>query len=66
MAKKAPAGASSAGIKVRVLTAGTYGGQKAEVNDVLELSEEDVARHVAESVVDPHPDAVAYAESLKG
>lgn len=66
MAKKS-AGASGAGlVEVRVLTAGVYAGQAAAADDVIELSDADVARYVAEHVVDPHPEAVQYAKSLKG
>lgn len=55
MAKKE----APATVKARVLVDGLYG----KVDDVVELSSEEAA---ASSEVDAHPDAVAYAESLKG
>jgi hypothetical protein len=63
MAKKEaqPEGAQ----KVRVLVAGEYAGKPAKVDDVIELSADDVREHSAQSAVDADPAAVAYAESLK-
>ncbi len=60
MAKK-----EESAVKVRVLVDGEYGGQRARANDVIELSAQDAKDHAAQFSVDPHPDAVAYAESLK-
>lgn len=48
--------------KVRVLVNSNYGW----VDDVVELTPEQLAEAVSTGQVDPHPDAVAYAESLKG
>lgn len=45
-------------VKVRILVDCTYG----KVNDVVEITQ---AEAEASSDVDAHPDAVAYAESLK-
>ena len=47
--------------KVRVLVEGNYG----KPDDVIELEGEALAVAVASGQVDPHPDAVAYAEGLK-
>lgn len=44
-------------VKARVLADGAYG----KVNDVVEVSAEQAA---ASTDLDPHPDAVAYAEKL--
>lgn len=49
------------GVKARVLVTGTYGA----ADDVIELAADDVAAAEASGQVDTHPDAVAYAESLK-
>lgn len=46
-------------VKARVLVDGNYG----KVNDVVEV---DSAEAKDNSNLDAHPDAVAYAESLKG
>lgn len=46
-------------VKARVLVDGSYG----KVNDVVEV---DAAEAKDNSDLDTHPDAVAYAESLKG
>jgi hypothetical protein len=46
--------------KARVLVDCRFG----KVNDVVEITAEEAAE--AAGQVDPHPDAVAYAESLKG
>mgnify|MGYP003599754811 CR=1 FL=1 len=47
--------------KVRVLVEGYYG----KPDDVIELEGEELAQALASGQVDPHPDAVAYAEGLK-
>ena len=47
--------------KVRVLVEGHYG----KPDDVIELEGEALAQALASGQVDPHPDAVAYAEGLK-
>ena len=47
--------------KVRVLVEGHYG----KPDDVIELEGEALAVAVASGQVDTHPDAVAYAESIK-
>ena len=47
--------------KVRVLVAGAFG----QPDDVIELEGEALAVAVASGQVDAHPEAVAYAESLK-
>ena len=46
---------------MRVLVEGHYG----KPDDVIELEGEALAVAVASGQVDPHPDAVAYAEGLK-
>jgi hypothetical protein len=51
--------------KVRVLVAGEYGGKRANANDVIELTADELRDHSALKSVDADPDAVAYAESLK-
>lgn len=45
-------------VKARVLCDGVYG----KVDEVVEVTAEEAA---ASSDIDAHPDAVAYAESLK-
>ena len=57
MATKKQTGAT----KVRVLVEGHYG----KPDDVIELEGEALAVAVASGQVDTHPDAVAYAESIK-
>ena len=52
---------ATAATKVRVLVEGNYG----KPNDVIELEGEELAQALASGQVDPHPDAVAYAEGLK-
>ena len=52
---------ATAATKVRVLVEGHYG----KPDDVIELEGEALAVAVASGQVDPHPDAVAYAEGLK-
>ena len=47
--------------KARVLVAGHYG----QPDDVIELDGEALAQALASGQVDAHPEAVAYAESLK-
>lgn len=61
MAKKTePKSATQAGmVKVRVLAAGALG----QINDVIEIDAALVEALAGD--VDAHPDAVAYAESLK-
>ncbi len=48
--------------KVRVLVEGHYG----KPDDVIELEGEALAVAVASGQVDAEPEAVAYAESIKG
>ena len=57
MATKKP----QASVKARVLMDGAYG----RVDDVIEISAAEVQQAEASGQVDTHPDAVAYAESLK-
>ena len=57
MATKKQTGAT----KVRVLVAGAFG----QPDDVVELDGEALAQALASGQVDAHPEAVAYAESLK-
>ena len=52
---------ATAATKVRVLVEGNYG----KPDDVIELEGEALAQALASGQVDPHPDAVAYAEGLK-
>ena len=52
---------AAAATKVRVLVEGHYG----KPDDVIELEGEALAQALASGQVDPHPDAVAYAEGLK-
>jgi ABC-type nitrate/sulfonate/bicarbonate transport system substrate-binding protein len=47
--------------KVRVLVAGAFG----QPDDVVELDGEALAQALASGQVDAHPEAVAYAESLR-
>ena len=47
--------------KVRVLVAGAFG----QPDDVIDLDGEALAQAIASGQVDAHPEAVAYAESLK-
>ena len=47
--------------KVRVLVEGHYG----KPDGVIELDGDELAQALASGQVDPHPDAVAYAEGLK-
>ena len=47
--------------KVRVLVAGAFG----QPDDVVELDGEALAQAIASGQVDAHPEAVAYAESLR-
>jgi hypothetical protein len=46
--------------KARVLVTGSFG----TADDVVSLPAEDIAQGAASGQIDPHPDAVAYAESL--
>jgi len=48
-------------IKARVLVTGVFG----NADDVVELHPDALALGVAAGHIDPHPDAVAYAASLK-
>ena len=57
----APEHLAAAATKVRVLVEGNYG----KPDDVIELEGEELAQALASGQVDPHPDAVAYAEGLK-
>ena len=57
MATKKQTGAT----KVRVLVAGAFG----QPDDVVELDGEALAQALASGQVDAHPEAVAYAESLR-
>ena len=49
------------GTKVRVLVECIYG----KANDIAELTEAEIKSAKESGIVDDHPDAVAYAESLK-
>jgi hypothetical protein len=57
MAKKQAAAAAAGMVRARVLIDGHYG----KVNDVVEVPEAEAA---GSGDLDPHPDAVAYAESI--
>lgn len=57
MATKKP----QASVKARVLMDGLYG----RVDDVVEIPAAELQQAEASGQVDTHPDAVAYAESLK-
>lgn len=48
-------------IKARVLMDGLYG----KVDDVIEIPASELQQAEASGQIDTHPDAVAYAESLK-
>jgi hypothetical protein len=61
MAKK-PAEQADGTVKARVIVAGTFG----KMNDVVTLDKATAEAAQALGDVDAHPDAVAYAESLKG
>ena len=52
---------ATAATKLRVLVDGAFG----KADDVVELEGEALAQALASGQVDPHPDAVAYAEGLK-
>ena len=52
---------AAAATKVRVLVEGHYG----KPDDVIELDGEALAQAIASGQVDAHPEAVAYAESLR-
>ena len=49
-------------IKARVLATGVFG----NVDTVVKLPPDALAHGVAAGQLDPHPDAVAYAESMSG
>jgi len=49
-------------IKARVLVAGSFGAP----DDVVSLAPDALAAGVSAGQLDPHPDAVAYAESMSG
>lgn len=59
MAKKPETALKSGVVKARVIAACALG----KINDVVEIDEAQVAALAGD--VDTHPDAVAYAESLK-
>ena len=62
MAKtKTETDAAPSGVKVRVLTRCSWGGP----DDVVTLTVGEAEQAVAAGEVDAHPDAVAYAESLR-
>jgi hypothetical protein len=62
MAKKPAEQAADGTVKARVIVAGTFG----KMNDVVTLDKAAAEAAQALGDVDAHPDAVAYAESLKG
>lgn len=63
MAKKQPAEQADDGtVKARVIVAGLFG----QMNDVVVLDKAAAEAAQASGDIDAHPDAVAYAESLKG
>lgn len=49
-------------VKVRLLSDSIYG----KADDVVLLADNELAQAVAQGLADAHPDAVAYAEKLKG
>lgn len=48
-------------VEARVLVDGAYG----KINDVVEIPAESIDSAVAAGEIDTHPDAVAYAKTLK-
>jgi hypothetical protein len=65
MAKKKAAQAAAEGqVKARVLAACVIDGAALNADDVAVASKEEIERNAALGNVDPHEDAVAYAESL--
>ena len=60
-AKAQAAAASGASVKVRVLVRCGLGA----ANDVVSLTAAEAEQAAASGEVDPHPDAVAYAEGLQ-
>lgn len=66
MAKKKESAAPAAGDRARVLVRFWDGDQWREPDSVVDASAGPLAEWAAQGVVDTHPDAVAYAESLKG
>ncbi len=52
--------------KARVLTRIYADGNPVEPDTVIEMPATELAHYVEAGSVDPHPDAVAYAESLDG
>ncbi|HWG77819.1 MAG TPA: hypothetical protein VN660_13655 [Steroidobacteraceae bacterium] len=61
MAKKEERG----DVKARVLRHVHIAGQRHAPNDLVTLPADMADAHAAAGDIDPHPDAVAYAESLK-
>lgn len=61
MATAKKAASAPATVKVLVLCDCFYG----KVGEVVELPAAELAQAVALGCVDPHPDAVAYAQSLQ-
>lgn len=55
------ADAPSNAVKARVLRDCEFG----SVNDVVEVPDDQLENAIKSGCVDPHPDAVAYAESLQ-
>jgi hypothetical protein len=62
MATKKQAATEDGTVKARVIFDGRFG----KVNDVVELDRADAAAGASMGDLDTHPEAVAYAESLKG
>jgi hypothetical protein len=62
MAKKPAEKVDDGSVKARVIVAGLFG----SMNDVVVLDKAAAAAAQATGDIDTHPDAVAYAESLKG
>jgi hypothetical protein len=62
MAKKQADKIDDGTVKARVIVAGLFG----KMNDVVVLDKAEAEAAQAMGDIDTHPDAVAYAESLKG
>jgi hypothetical protein len=62
MAKKPAEKVDDGSVKARVIVAGLFG----KMNDVVVLDKATAEAAQASGDIDAHPEAVAYAESLKG
>ena len=58
--------AKSKPTRARVLLRTVVDGVSYAPDDVIELDANEIAALADSGEVDPHPDAIAYAESLKG